>query len=35
MSNDLGRRLIEHNNGKSKYTKAYIPWEIAYSKEVY
>ncbi|MBI3123947.1 MAG: GIY-YIG nuclease family protein, partial [Ignavibacteriales bacterium] len=25
---DLTNRLIEHNSGKSFYTKRFIPWEI-------
>lgn len=28
MSNDLVRRLAEHNEGRNKSTKAYSPWEI-------
>jgi len=27
---DLKRRLQFHNAGKSKYTKAYVPWELIY-----
>ena len=25
---DLNARLREHNEGKSPYTKKYVPWEI-------
>ncbi len=28
--NNLKRRLKEHNLGRSKYTKAYMPWKIVY-----
>jgi putative endonuclease len=27
---DLGKRLSEHNSGKTRSNKAFIPWEIAY-----
>jgi len=30
---DLTSRLIEHNSGKSFYTKRFIPWEIIYTEE--
>jgi len=32
-TNDLGRRLLEHNKGKSYFTKRYIPWKIIYTEE--
>ena len=28
MTNDLGRRLAEHNAGKHVYTKRHVPWEV-------
>ncbi len=28
MSEDVNRRLVEHNSGKTKSTKAYRPWKI-------
>jgi putative endonuclease len=28
LTNDLQRRLSEHNRGKMKYTKAFRPWII-------
>jgi putative endonuclease len=34
ISNDLNRRLKEHNAGKNRYTKAYAPWRIVYSEEL-
>ncbi len=33
QTNNLERRLMEHNSGKSTYTKKYIPWEIVYYEE--
>jgi len=30
-TNNLERRLAEHNSGKSQFTKAYKPWRIIYS----
>ena len=33
MSEDVNRRLKEHNSGKSKFTKSYIPWEIVYTEK--
>ena len=30
---DIDVRLIEHNAGKTKSIKAYIPWEIIYFEE--
>ncbi len=29
-THDLDKRLIEHNNGKTKSTKGYIPWQLVY-----
>ena len=26
-------RLLEHNRGKNRYTKAFMPWQIFYSEE--
>ena len=34
-TNDLERRLFEHNSGKVKSTKAYKPWEMIYTKLFY
>jgi putative endonuclease len=33
QTQDLGKRLEEHNRGKSKSTKSGIPWELKYLKE--
>lgn len=30
---DLERRLLEHNSGKSNYTRKHVPWEIIYTEE--
>ena len=30
---DLRKRLIEHNSGKTRSTKAYAPWEIVYTED--
>jgi putative endonuclease len=32
-TNDLDRRLSEHNNGKSIYTSRYKPWKLIYKEE--
>ncbi len=31
-TNDLDRRLSEHNQGLSKYTSAKMPWDLVYSE---
>ena len=33
MTNDLERRLMEHNNGENRSTKAYKPFALIYSEE--
>ena len=33
MTNDLERRLSEHNSGKSIYTNKFKPWKIIYTEE--
>jgi putative endonuclease len=30
---DLERRIAEHNNGESNFTKKFIPWKIIYTEE--
>ena len=32
-TNNLKRRLTEHNSGKSIYTSRFMPWEIIYEEE--
>lgn len=34
FSDNLERRLKEHNAGKSKFTKGYRPWSLVYSELV-
>lgn len=34
ITNNLERRLTEHNDGKSIYTRKFKPWEIVYKEEV-
>lgn len=29
-TDNLRRRLLEHNSGFSRYTKPFIPWELIY-----
>lgn len=31
-TNNLARRLEEHNSDKAKYTKSYQPWEIVFEQ---
>jgi putative endonuclease len=31
-TNNLEKRLIEHNSGKTKSTKAYLPWEVIHTE---
>ena len=31
-TSDLNKRLCSHNNGKTKSTKPYRPWEIIYTE---
>jgi len=33
MTDNLERRLKEHNTGKTKSTKGFIPWELIYKVE--
>jgi putative endonuclease len=32
MTQDIDRRLNEHNAGKSKFTSGHIPWIIVYKE---
>lgn len=34
FTNNLERRLNDHNAKRNKSTKAYAPWEIIYTEEV-
>ena len=33
LSSDPKSRLIQHNQGKSKFTSGHIPWKILYSEK--
>jgi putative endonuclease len=33
MALDYSNRLKEHNQGKNRYTKAFLPWELLYFEE--
>lgn len=33
LTNNLERRLYEHNHGKMKSTKGYRPWKLIYFEE--
>lgn len=32
MTNDLERRIKEHNNGKTKSTRFYKPWKVLFTE---
>jgi len=38
ISDDVDKRMVEHNSGKTKSTKAFVPWHLvhieAYSSKV-
>ena len=34
MTDNIERRLKEHNSGKTKSTKGFIPWELIYEVEM-
>ncbi|MDD4178477.1 MAG: GIY-YIG nuclease family protein [Candidatus Margulisbacteria bacterium] len=33
MTDDIDRRLNEHNAGKSSYTSRHMPWKLVYKEE--
>ncbi|MBN3035644.1 MAG: GIY-YIG nuclease family protein [Bacteroidales bacterium] len=33
ITQDIGRRLIEHNSGKAKFTSGHKPWKLVYIEE--
>ena len=33
QTDNLDRRLREHNSGKSNYTSKFVPWEIIYTEK--
>lgn len=34
ITEDIQRRLEEHNSGKSKFTSSKTPWQLVYHKEM-
>lgn len=34
FTNNLERRLFEHNSGYNKSTKAFLPFDLVYSEEI-
>jgi putative endonuclease len=34
ITDDVYRRLREHNSGKHSYTKRYMPWDLIYTEEL-
>jgi putative endonuclease len=35
MTQNLAQRIIEHNAGKMRSTKGFVPWELVYSEECF
>lgn len=33
ITNNMQRRLLEHNGSKSTFTKRYAPWKVVYTEE--
>jgi putative endonuclease len=33
ITSSLERRIAEHNSGKNRYTKAFMPWNVFYTEE--
>ncbi|OGU64967.1 MAG: hypothetical protein A2499_15420 [Stygiobacter sp. RIFOXYC12_FULL_38_8] len=34
LTNNVSRRLAEHNRGESQFTKGGVPWELVYFEEL-
>jgi putative endonuclease len=34
FSSDVHKRLLQHNSGKTKSTKGFIPWRLIYTIEI-
>jgi putative endonuclease len=32
QTSNLEKRILDHNNGLSGYTRRYVPWELIYSE---
>ncbi len=35
MTQDVEKRLVEHNSGKSLYTSTLVPWKLVYKEEIH
>ena len=35
IAKDIQQRLINHNKGKSRFTKGHLPWKLIYSEGPY
>ncbi|HRP32046.1 MAG TPA: GIY-YIG nuclease family protein [Agriterribacter sp.] len=35
LSEEVERRLKEHNSGKTKSTKGYVPWELCFYEQYF
>ena len=33
ITKDLSIRLVDHNKGKNRYTKAFMPWTVFYKED--
>lgn len=33
QTNNVERRLVEHNSGKHRFTKRYIPWSVVHTEK--
>lgn len=33
MTDNVARRLTEHNEGKSSFTKNFLPWDLVYEEK--
>ena len=33
QTNNVKKRLIEHNSGKHRYTKRYTPWQVIHTEK--
>ena len=34
ITSSLDRRISEHNTGKNRYTKAFMPWSVFYTEKL-
>jgi len=33
MTSDIQKRLLEHNKGRGRFTRLYMPWNIVHAEE--